>query len=163
MRQLLGRVVAPLRGRRVRVRLMIEPPKPVGDTWLLRLRCQNPGKPDAFDAAIVAVENESDSAFTTPWPLAWRGHPGAREVRLATRGGELLRLALFHSDPPATFVLLGAAPEGEPERRHALTDATVVVRVQIRRNGRIDADAEIRLSSRPGRGGALVPIVTIVS
>jgi hypothetical protein len=142
---------------------MIEPPKPVGDRWLLRLRCQNPGKPDAFDAAIVAVEHENGAALATPWPLAWRGHADARAVHLQTRGGELLRLALFRPDQPSTFVLLGAAPDGEPEPRHTLNGKAVVVRVQIRRNGRTDAEAAIRLSSRPGGDGAFVPIVTIVS
>jgi hypothetical protein len=186
MQSLLRRIVPGLRGRRVHARLMIEPPKPVGEGWLIRLRCQNPGPPGQFDAEIVAVEAArppgSDPAQSLPfesgpfesgpfesgpfesglpWKLLWRGQSASRPVRLQTRGGELLRLAIFHPAEPATFVLLVGSPDATTEVRRPVDGANgIVVTVRVRRGNRVDAEKRIHLSSRQGDGRPFVPIVT---
>ena len=161
MASLLKRILPGLRGRRVHARLMIEPPKPVGEGWLIRLRCQNPGAPGEFHAEIVAVEGATSSQSGLPWKLLWRGQSVSRPVRLQTRGGELLRLAIFHPAEPSTFVLLGASPDGTAEvRRHVDGASGIVVTVRVRRGNRVDAEKRIHLSARHGDGRPFIPIVT---
>jgi hypothetical protein len=162
MESLLKRIVPGLRGRRVHARLMIEPPKPVGEGWLIRLRCQNPGPPGAFTAEIVAVEASKAPHSALPWELLWRGQSTAGPVELATRGGELARLAIFHPAEPTTFALLAGCPSGEVREPVVGTDG-IVVTVRVRRGSRIDAEKRIHLSSRRSDGRPFVPIVTFAS
>src|SRR5258708_27898721 len=151
MESLLKRIVPGLRGRRVHARLMIEPPKPVAEGWLIRLRCQNPGAPGEFHAEIVAIEGASPSRSEPshsqlPWKMLWRGQPVNRPVHLPTRGGQLLRLAVFHPAQPSTFVLLAASADGTEVRQRVDAANGIVVTVRIRRGNRVDVEKRIHLS-----------------
>jgi hypothetical protein len=165
MQSRLKRIVPGLRGRRAHARLMIEPPKPVGEGWLIRLRCQNPGVPGTFDAEVVSIEGTSAPRSELPWKLLWRGQPANEPVKLQTRGGELLRLAIFHPAEPSTFVLLAAPADGgggEVRRPVGGSDG-IVVTVRVRRGSHVDVEKRIKLSSRQSEGRPFVPIVTLDS
>ena len=139
---------------------MIEPPKPVSEGWLIRLRCQNPGAPGRFRAEVVAAEGAPSSGRRAPWDLAWRAQAGKGPVELKTREGELLRLAILTSGPTSSFVLLGAAADGSELRQPAGATDEIVLTVRVYRADRTDTEKRVHLSSRRGDDGSIVPMVT---
>ena len=164
MASALKRAGAKLLRRRIRARLLIEPPKPVTEGWLVRLRCQNPGTPGTFAGAVVAIDGRPPLPVDGPLVLAWRGDTGSRPLPLPTRHGELLRVAVFQTGTRPTWTLLGAADVGGPEVRHVCPgQGEITLDVVIRRGDEIEIRRRVVLSSRANDRGDFVPIVTFGS